>query len=329
MEGRSLQRILQEEDFFFIVSHILPDGDSIGSCIAMALALEKMGKRVKVFSCDPVPNKYLFLRGSSLITQEVDSAGYSVLLVLDCSDLSRTGLPREVINSFSLVINIDHHVTNTGYGHVNLIDPEAAATGEIIYRLLEEMDLPVNKDIAVALYTAILTDTGSFKYENTTPETHRVVAELLEHGVSVAVSQRIYDDYPLQYILLLKETLSTLEMWEEGSIASLTVSKELMLRCRATMENLDGIINYVKNIETVEIGILFYLSGDEEIKVALRSKNVDVSKLAGAFNGGGHLRAAGFRINVPYHQAKNEVIQASIDALGELKKQEKVNGRRD
>ncbi|NLA25765.1 MAG: bifunctional oligoribonuclease/PAP phosphatase NrnA [Firmicutes bacterium] len=300
---------------FNIVSHIQPDGDSIGSVLAMGEALEIMGKKVNLFTPAAVPKIYSFLKGSENIS--ADAGGWeegAAAVVLDCSDLERAGYFKEKILGASVVINIDHHVTNRSFGTVNLVDPAAAATGEIIFYLLAEMGLKPTLSMARSLYVAISTDTGSFKFENTTASTHRAAAALLESrelnpGV---ISQRIFDERPLPYFLVLKKVLGTLELYSSKRIALITASREMLDQCGAQLDDLDGMINYTRNIQGVEIGIMFFIDNHSEIKVGFRSKSVDVSTLAGKFDGGGHPRAAGCRLKGLYGPIKEQVIREAM-----------------
>ncbi len=306
-----IKEVIKEEDSFTIISHTMPDGDSIGSTIALSRALKLAGKEVVACSVDEVPRKYRFLDREGIVVNDVSDCGSGSLFVLDCSDVFRIGTEPDFIKGFHRVINIDHHITNNYFGDINIVDPEASATGEILYRMIKELALPVNLEIAEALYTAIITDTGLFKYENTSPETYQVASELLKNGVNPGIAQRIFDEYPLDYLLLLKQAISTLEMWDQPKMACLTVSEEMRLQCGASMESLEGLVNYAKNIEGVEIGVLIYLNSSGEVKVGLRSKNVDVSKIAERFNGGGHKKAAGFKIKTDYQSIKEDIVKIS------------------
>lgn len=303
---------------FNLVSHIQPDGDSIGSLLALGEALLQSGKYVRLFTPAAVPRKYAFLQGSENIF--ADSGGWdgdAAAVVLDCSDLERTGHFKEEISQAAVVINIDHHVTNRRFGTANLVDPEAAATGEIIFRLLKAMRLELTPSMAESLYVAISTDTGSFKFENTTADTHRTAAALLEsHDLNPGtLSQRIFDEHPLSYFLVLKKVLGTLELYGANKIAAITASREMLDQCGAKVDELDGMINYTRNIEGVEIGIMFFIDSDSEIKVGFRSKSIDVSAMAGKFGGGGHPRAAGCRLKGAYGPVKEQVIREALLAV--------------
>lgn len=311
---------LKEEQTFYLISHMLPDGDSIGSLLALGEGLRNMGKEVKMFTPGHIPRKYMFLEGSSQVLHEAVFEDPSVtIIVLDSSDIDRLGIFKEFVLKSSQIINIDHHITNQRFGTLNLVDSNASATGEIIYHILVKLQLKLTAGIAEALYVAISTDTGSFKYDNTTAETHRVVANLLEQGLSPGnLSQIIFDERPLTFYILLKEALSTLELYEDRRIALMTLSNDLRKRSGATTDDLDGIVNYTRNIEGIELGILFYADGSDEIKVGFRSRKIDVSLLAGRLNGGGHARAAGCRLKGDFEAIKTKVLNESLNMIKEL-----------
>ncbi len=316
-ERNKILEILKEEQSFYLISHMQPDGDSIGSLLAIGEALRNYGKEVKMFTPNLVPQKYLFLQGAELVSQEVLLDDYSkTVIVLDSSDLERLSYFTDTVTKCKKVINIDHHVTNQNFGTYNLVEVEAAATGEIIYGLLKDLEIPLSKTVAESLYVAIATDTGSFKYENTTPATHRVASSLLEYGLNPgALSQKIFDERSLPFFMILKEALAGLEIYEEGKIALSTLSKDIRERCGATPGDLEGIVNYTRDIEGVELGILFYVEGSSEVKVGFRSKMVDVSELAGRLNGGGHARAAGCRLYEDYETVKQKVLEEAKNIL--------------
>lgn len=312
---------IKQGKVFYIVSHVLPDGDSIGSMLALGEALESIDKEVHIFCQDPVPRKYAFLKGIDKIRDTgMLLKGQETILALDCSDLDRLGVFKDTVSRAKFIINIDHHVTNHNYGTLNLIDSGAAATGEIIFKLIQELKAPLTGSIADALYVAISTDTGSFKYENTTPGTHRLAAHLLESGVKPgALSQQIFDERPLSFYLLLKDALATLELHSGDKIAVMTVSYDMLERFGTSVDDLEGLVNYTRNIEGVEMGILFFLEKEDDIKVGLRSRGVDVSRLAGQFNGGGHARAAGCRMKGEFSEVKDAVLKAARELLLEHK----------
>ncbi len=313
-------KILQEADHFYLVSHMQPDGDSIGSLLAMGEGLRNLGKQVRMFTPGQIPRKYSFLKGADRVEHAIADCNPDITaIILDSSDAERLGVLKEPFMDCRAIVNIDHHVTNQWFGTLNLVDSNASATGEILFYLLKEIGAPMNRDLAEALYVAISTDTGSFKYDNTTSDTHRVIAELLEEDISPGViSQRIFDERPLSFYILLKEAISSLEMYGGRRIALMTLSRDIRQRSGASSDELEGIVNYTRNIEGVELGILFYVENEKEVKVGFRSKTMDVSILAGRLNGGGHARAAGCRLYEEYQAVKEKVLNASLQMLEDL-----------
>ncbi|MEW5783870.1 MAG: bifunctional oligoribonuclease/PAP phosphatase NrnA [Bacillota bacterium] len=317
MNLQPIVELIEQESCFNLVAHVLPDGDSIGSLLALGEALQSMGKTVALYSPGRLPKKYAFLKGSERIAGTgMDARRIPVVLALDCSDLERLDLFKEEVLQARHLVNIDHHVTNKRYGTLNLVDPQAAATGEIVLHILKALPVPLTHSIAEALYVAISTDTGSFKYDNTTAAAHRAAAALLELPIKPGVlAQRIFDERPLHFFLLLKEALSTLELYEGGRLAVMTVNRE-MLDCHGTsVEEIEGLVNYTRNIEGVEIGVLFYVENASEVKVGFRSRVVDISKLAGRLNGGGHPKAAGCRMHGSYGSVKEKVLREAAALL--------------
>lgn len=312
--------LIQRTKSFYVLSHMQPDGDSIGSLLAMGEVLQVMGKDVKLFMPGQIPRRYAFLKGSDQIAYQ-DLVGNKdvVAIVLDSSDLDRLGYFKANILQSHQIINIDHHITNQHFGNLNLVDPAASATGEIIFDIIKDLQVALTESIAEALYVAISTDTGSFKYDNTTAKTHLVIAALLEYNLSPALlSQRMFDERPLSFYVLLKEALSSIEIYDNRKIAVMTLGKDIRERTGAMNDDLEGIVNFARNIEGVELGILFYIESQEEVKVGFRSRTVDVSVLAGKLNGGGHPRAAGCRILGNFEFAKEIVMREACALLNGL-----------
>lgn len=317
-ELKQIAELLTRGNSFYLLSHMLPDGDSIGSLLALGEALKRLGKKVRMVIPGEVPRRYRFLKGSEEIAGELSFDGRSTVVVLDCSDLGRLGELGPQVEKAPVLINIDHHVSNRYFGTVNLVDSSAGAAGEIVFRLLAEMGLEPTPSMATALYVALATDTGSFKYDNTTSNTHRIAADLVERGCRPGlISRRLFDLRTLPSFILLKEVLPTLELYSRRRIAILTVSRDLLERCGAVEEDMGGLVNYSVNIEGVEIGVLFYTGEREEIKVGIRSRRLDISGLAEKFGGGGHAKAAGCRIPGAYPPAKAAVLKEAHALLRE------------
>jgi phosphoesterase RecJ-like protein len=318
MMNFSLLSVLQKYNSFSIFTHIRPDGDAIGSSLALGIALMQRGKKIRVFCSDQIPAKYSFLPGIELLHDfsSGEEKG-SLAFILDCSDLDRLGKLKDRIAAFDVIINIDHHITNNQFGHVNLVDPSAASTGELIFKLLQESNFDLNYEIGLNLYVAISSDTGSFKYENTTPQTMRIAGELLEKGINPAVvSQKLYDEYPLSTIFLLRDSLAGLELNHTREIAWMSVNEEMLKKYGAEPSEMDGFVNYLKNISEVEVGVLFYHTA-ESSKIGFRSKTIDVALIAQTFGGGGHPRAAGCTVFGSPREVEKKVIDAINNSLEE------------
>jgi phosphoesterase RecJ-like protein len=297
--------------------HRQPDGDSVGSTLAVAMGLRRRGKRVTVASPDPVPRSYRFLPGADEIVGWAEVEGpFDTVLLLDCADPERTGAPRPLRSYGRVVVNIDHHATNRAYGDLNFVDPGASSSAELAARLLERLGVVIDRDIALALYTGIATDTGGFRYSSTTADTHRLAARLVDTGIDPGeVSEAIYEQNDPAALRVLGRALSTLRLEADGRVAVMELR-------RADFEGLPpgeadslGIVNFARSIAGVEVGCL--LREDEDgIKVSLRSKGrVDVGAVCQALGGGGHPRAAGATLPGPLPDARRAVLAALAKVL--------------
>jgi len=305
-------RVFRERDRFLIACHENPEGDAIGSELALALALRKTGKTATVLNSDPVPEALRFLPGADTVRYEEDGSRYDVAVVVDCGSPQRTGRVGTELRKCPVTVNIDHHVTNGRHGDYCLIDPEAAATGILIYRILSAMEIPVDPSMAVNLYVAVLTDTGSFRYSNSNPEAFEVAGEMVRRGVDPwSVSEQVYETQSRERIGLLGRVLSTLEFAGNGRVAAITTLRKDLDAFRLTKDSLEGFINYPRSIVGVEVAVAFREEGDGEIRVSLRSKGrVDVSRIASAFDGGGHRNASGCTVQGSIDDAKRWVFEA-------------------
>ncbi|MDU5951184.1 MAG: bifunctional oligoribonuclease/PAP phosphatase NrnA, partial [Paenibacillus macerans] len=220
------------------------------------------------------------------------------VICVDCADFKRVGMTKELFAEGAKLLNIDHHPTNDGYGTVNLIVPYAAATAEILFDLIQFMGLELNEAIATALYTGLLTDTGGFRYSNTSPKVMATASKLLEYGVEgPGLSELLLEQMTLPQLRLLTRALNGLQLTEDGKISWVVVTDEDLKSAGAVHEDMEGIVNYPRNIQGVEVGLLFKVIDEQAVKVSMRSAGkVDVAKVAQSFGGGGHVRAAGARV---------------------------------
>lgn len=308
------ENIILKGQEFLVTTHLNPDGDAVGSLLGLSLALQFLGKEVKLICPHPVPSIYQFLPGTEFVQspKTLEKKSFEVGIILDCTELERTG--KDLVPVLKLcknLVNIDHHVSNKIFGTVNFVDPEAAATGELICEILETIKVPISPEVASNLYVALLTDTGSFQFTNTTPRSHRTAARLLEYGAAQEqIQQFIFEHRSLTSLNLLEKSLSTLSISKNRKVAWMTIPQKFFLDVGGKIEDCEGFINYPKSLAGVEVGILFKELDSNEIKVSFRSKNfVDVNRLATFFGGGGHERAAGCTIWGHLKEVESKVVK--------------------
>ncbi len=308
--------LIEKKQAFAITSHIRPDGDGIGSGIALYWMLRSLGKEVDVVLRDRIPPAYEILPGSDLVFIQDDLIkDYDAVFLMECSDAERPGLP-SLKNQF--IVNIDHHSTTEAFGNINWVDPTAGAVGEMIYNLAKALGIEVTKEIADCIYTAILTDTGSFHFSNTTERTLKIASELVRRGVEPAkISQALFYSHPFSKIKLMGMVLSTIQRDESGHIAWVTVDHDTMYEAGACDEDADGIVNYALSIDDV-VAVAFFKELSSNIwRISLRSKGKNnVAKVAEIFGGGGHRNAAGCRIEGDFEEVRSRVIEGLQAAVG-------------
>jgi phosphoesterase RecJ-like protein len=295
---------------FLITSHVRLDGDALGSELALSSALRGLGKEALIYNQDQTPDNYRFLPGSGDIVQTLrNPEKYDVVFVLDCSDLDRIGAPAKVIGSMPRIINIDHHVSNGGFCDVVYIDREASSTGELIYRLIRQMGVPITKDVANNLYAAIMTDTGGFCYRNTKNETLYAAGNLVENGADPQwLSENIYDNGPVERILLLTKALETLKLDLGGKVGSIVVSRASLAATGAQSEHIEGFVDILRTIKGVLVSILYLELDENYYKLSIRSKGqTNVEQLARHFGGGGHTNAAACKISGSLTEVRRQV----------------------
>lgn len=302
-----------------ILPHVFADGDALGSSFALALVLTGMGKKIRVLLEEAVPVVYEFLPGIGLseVYAGTNHGRNDLAIALDCGDTERLGKRKAVFDNAANTVNIDHHVTNTEFASINYINTAASATGEVIFTLLGYLGREPGRDVATNLYVAISTDTGGFRYSNTTPETHHIAAELLGQRIDVAdISQRMFDCATYGKVKLTGAAIQSLELADNGRIALMTVTNEMIRSCGAKEEDSDGVINTARNIIGVEVAAMLRQTDNGDIKVNLRSNQyLDVSGIAYRYSGGGHKRAAGFTVTGDLEQVKNRLLSDLKEAF--------------
>lgn len=303
--------IIKESNNIFIASHVQPDGDNLGSSLALAMAIKKLNKNPKVIKVDSVPLDFNFLPGINLIKKYDIDQSIDLLISLDSGDLNRLGVGKQFALKANKVINIDHHVSNDNFGDINIVSTSSAATGEIIYEIIKEMGVDIDKDIATCLYTAISTDTGSFMYSNTSHTTHSIAADLLRKGIDINnININLYQNKSMEKTKLFINSLKNLEIFNNNKIGIVSITPEILKNSGAKLEDTEGIISFIRNIGSIEVACLLKEMDNNVIKVSLRSKKImDVSKIANKFDGGGHVRAAGCTIYENIDKAKELILE--------------------
>jgi phosphoesterase RecJ-like protein len=298
-EFKQLKRDLSVAKSVVILTHISPDGDALGSLLAMKAIVRTFSniQTIDAIIIGKVPGVYRFLPEKEIIKNPDDPSllfEYDLALIVDCATKDRLAFSEPLFNRSKKTFGIDHHESNTIFADVNIIDPLASATGEIIYNLLKEFNIELNPAIATYLYTAILTDTGGFKYGNTTQASLSICAELIGSGANAQkIYQECFENKPFEMVKLHSVAMNLVRLSEDKKIAWTLVSRDMLNRLDAKDEYIEGLVELLRQIDTVEIAMLFKETKDGNIKVSLRSKKVGISNLAAEFNGGGHKFAAG------------------------------------
>lgn len=303
---------------FLVTTHESPDGDAIGSSLALANYLRELGKDVTVHICDPVPELYTFLPLAGVVTTTLPERSYDVCFVLDVGEFRRAGTQvAAAAGRIGAFVNLDHHKTRDEFGRFNLIDPSAASTAVLVYRLIKEAGHEVTLATALCIYVATITDTGSFRYSNANPEAFAVAGEMIAKGVNAwDVAAQLYESQPRQRLELLSHALRTLTFSDCGRFASLTVTLDMYAKTGTDAELTDGFINYPRSVRGVEVAIFFRQLSPTAYKVGFRSKGaVDVSRLAEGFGGGGHHNAAGCVVEGPIEEVREKVFAHLRNAL--------------
>ncbi len=302
-------KALRKYSSFVIACHIRPDGDTIGAALGLKRCLEMEGKKVEIFNADPTPKFLQKLPGAETINVgKVPEENFECLIFMETSDYERSGLP-PIHSPFS--IHIDHHKTSQRFADLNWIDPSYSSVGEMVYELMKEGNFKIDRQAATCFYAAIFSDTGGFRFSNTTSRSLQYASELAKLGANPSeVAQLIYESHSRKEIELLVRVLSTLHFDETGRIASMFIFKRFLQELNLSLQDLEteSILNVPRSVEEVEVILLFKQLEEKKYRVSLRSKSkVDVRIIAESFGGGGHAQAAGFFLDMSYPEIRNFV----------------------
>ena len=312
---------LKESRSVLLLTHVRPDGDAIGSLLAMGRGLTRMGKKVCLYSESPIPAIFHFIPGiEQIVSDPGPLSGYDTAVILDCRDLYRVGRISDAIGQIPMLLNIDHHNTNTGFGTHQMVEPSASSTGEMVYRILTRLGVEMDLSMAYAIYTAIFTDTGSFLFQNTNAEAFDICGRMVAKGVDAyAVAQTLFANYSLGRLKLLGLSLGTIEISDNGKLSVMHLTDEMLRETEASVDDINGLVNYAKRIEGVEVAVFIQESrcmvGEADgthYHVSLRSNGlVNVGHIALACGGGGHPGAAAFTAYSGLTEIKQDVFRLS------------------
>lgn len=313
MTLNNIVSILKESKKVVILPHISIDGDCLGSALALCMILVKAGKKASIYIEENVPYIYEFLPGKDMINkydknEAIDES--TTVIAVDTGDIGRLGKRADMFKNARVTVNIDHHGTNNNYAVYNLVKADYSAAGEIIYEIAKVFGTDIKNDISVCLYVAIVTDTGGFRYSNTTSRTHLIASELLNNGIDVAqISRTVFDSMSAAKARLMGAAVNSLKFYENGRVAYTYISNAVLKKTGALEEDCDGIVNIGRNIRDVEVSVMLR-QWNGGVKGNLRSnKYVDVSEIAAIFTGGGHAKAAGFSVKGCIEDIKNRLFK--------------------
>lgn len=314
-----IARAICQHQRIAVLSHVRPDGDALGSQLALALSLQKLGKEMRVWNEEGMLEKYSFLPRAELVTKPPSAPeDVDLAIALDTAIQNRLGTALDAVRSAKLWINIDHHLSNPRYGDLVHIDDTAPATAQILFELITSQKLPLDRDIAENLYVAISTDTGSFQYSKTTARTFEIAAELVRIGLDVgSISRQLYENFPRRRVELLRELLRTMRFEGGGRVGSFKLDLKTAAELRVIPEDNEGLIDHLRAIHGVVVAVFFEELLDGKVRVSMRSKDekIDVCAICQQFGGGGHTLAAGARIRGTLPEVEERVLKAICDVV--------------
>lgn len=312
MTASEISQALEKHRRIMVTSHVNPDGDSISSQLALASVLKTLGKQVSIINQDPVPERYRFLPGWESISGQRETPNVTAVCVMDCANPERIGKAAELITPATMeLIVIDHHVSNNGFGHIQYIDTGASSTCELVYRISQKLGVKLSAEQATILLSGIMTDSGGFRYSNTSPVTLRTAALLMESGAELAwISEQLYFQQPLRHLKVLGQLFSDLKTAANGKVSWVALTQEIARKHGFDITDSEEFVSHVLSVKGAEVGLLFKEQGNGIVRISFRSKGrVDVNRLAAMFGGGGHLQAAGARVRGSIDEVTKKVIE--------------------
>lgn len=311
-----IRDIIQNSDRICIAGHKAPDGDCLGSVMALNELMKQLNKRADLYIEGKIPFNYRSFVDDDVLMKEYGGSIYDAAFILDCGDTKRLGIFGGAVENARLTVCIDHHKTNMSFADVNIIDPEKSSTGELLYDIMLAADYEITKKMAEYIYMAIITDTGKFSYSSTKGDTHRVAAKLIDIGVDVAEMDRVlYNSKPANVVKAYIECISSIRLYCGDKVGVAVITQDILRRNNVDMGDIDGVVEFIREIREVEVSCVLKENGPHETKVSLRSKNdVDVALISLKFGGGGHAKAAGFEIEDSIDNVR-EIIVKELETI--------------
>ena len=316
-ELKKIADILKKEDNFLIISHSDPDGDAIGSMFALGYILKELGKNFFIFNPSGVPDNFSWLKPPKEVLTNIVAKEFNYVIFLDCSDITRVNGIDKVLDKEAFIINIDHHIDNSLFGKINWVDKSMSSVGEMVAYIAEELNVPIKGNLAESLFLAMVSDTGSFSYSNTTPSVLRIAAKILENGLDIGNFTAKYSrQWSIQKAHLHGFALINSKTELNGKVGIIKVSKEMIEKTGATINDCNGIVNYMRLIKGVVVAVSLREEEKDVVKFSLRSwGEVDVQKIAASLGGGGHPNASGGKIKASIDDAERLILNAIKESL--------------
>ncbi len=315
--GKVVDSILERKRFL-VATHMRPDGDAVGSVLAMTFVLKKIGKHADPCCQDAIPPGFEFLAGAELISHEAPSVSdYDAAILVDCGELSRVGSLADAILQIPFLINIDHHISKEPFGNVSWVESAASSTCEMLYDLSMALGISLDSEIASQLYTGLLTDTGSFRFSNTNRRVFEIATSLTAAGADPArIAEQVYDSSSHRRLLLLSKVLGSVIFYADNRLATAELSQKMFAETSTSVSDSEGFINHLRSVRTVEMAMVFKEEKDGRVNVSMRSKGkTDVAMFARKYGGGGHMHAAAFRVPGGLDAVRTEYTKHALEHL--------------
>lgn len=311
--------VINKSEDICLLAHKHPDGDSIGSILAVNEFLKSLNINVDIYIDGKIPYNYKEFISKDIIKFEYDGSAYDTAIILDCGDALRLGKFSSILENVTDTVCIDHHVTNTHFARINIVDDKLSSTGELLYNIFTEANIEITKEMAKYIYICMITDTGKFTYSNTSSNTYRIAGELIDKGIDISyINNQLYNNKPIKIVNSFIEIISNIEFYYHNKLGIAKITRSTIEHNNIDMDDVDGIVEFIREVNEVEVSCVLKEINDKKIKISLRSKNdIDVAEISQRYGGGGHKKAAGFIINKEINDSKQEIIKIFDEVFGD------------